>query len=215
MKFCDWTEGPIGTECISVVADDMRFCAAHEHVVQDEGNPAWLIVKDRKGDPLPETIAGLHQQPDSEEIVLETTTADTEPQADILEIDGPPRAYFEIPLDYTAADIDAGGLGYPEQRLYQRVLYYSFMVTRENRTDCVEAAGHVINEVTAELFKFKGGIIWWRKRPELEQGYDNEAGQIRYRVRLRLGTSPSLDRETWNRIGASIGNQSSDPSAPK
>lgn len=123
----------------------------------------------------------------------------------ITELDGPPTAYFEIPLEYWAtANGELEPAGHPEsQRLVQRVEYKSFGVPT------LEIANDLVAAVRAELRKLGGGYIWWRKRPAMES-YDG--GKTKWR--LRLATSPELPWEWWVHLGDLAGNTSSDRTAP-
>lgn len=121
-----------------------------------------------------------------------TESNDDKDQAEILEIDGPPRAYFDIP-------IRGESLGLIEQRPHdvafvEHIVYHNFGLNGptaevlEDRRDAILAA------VRIELGAFGGGILWWRKRPELKQEGD------RYHLRMRFGTSPILPTTFWDRI---------------
>lgn len=114
----------------------------------------------------------------------------------VHELDGPPQAYFEIPLDYWATpngEIEPEGHA-TATRLSLRVDYKPFHVPHRVRADMV------IEEVRAKLRELGGGYIWWRLRPtECEDGT----------WRLRLGTSPALPAAWWvaceRAVGAILG----------
>lgn len=112
----------------------------------------------------------------------------------VVELDGPPMAYFDIPLEFWATpngELEAES--HPEAaRLSQRIEYSNFRVA-----DAVRAQT-VVTRVTARLKELGGGYIWWRLRPR--QTYDG--------VRLRLGTTPALPAEWWLALSADVDNQS-------
>jgi hypothetical protein len=120
-------------------------------------------------------------------------------QADIviIELDGPLRAYFEIPLDYWATpngELEAES--HPEaSRLTQRVVYINFDVADPLR------ARTVTERVTQRLKELGGGYIWWRLRPTVTQDQPP-------RLRLRLGTTPELPRDWWQRLSQDVENLS-------
>jgi hypothetical protein len=111
----------------------------------------------------------------------------------VLELDGPPMAYFEIPLDYWATpNGELEPASHPEaSRLTQRVEYWNFRV-RDG-----EVARTVIDRVTARLKGLGGGYIWWRLRPTFD-------------ARLRLGTTPELPADWWQQLSLDVENQSVD-----
>lgn len=107
----------------------------------------------------------------------------------VYELDGPPQAYFEIPLDYWAtANGEIEPEGHPEvTRLSLRVHYMNFRVPDRVRADLV------IEQVKEKLRQLGGGYIWWRRKPsECEDGT----------WYLRLGTSPALPPVWWAACGA-------------
>lgn len=111
----------------------------------------------------------------------------------IIELDGPPMAYFEIPLDYWATpngELEAAE--HPESvRLSQHVTYINFTVADTARVQTILAR---VNERLKEL---GGGYIWWRRRPRA-----TEDGQMN----LRLGTTPSIPDAWWRRLSTDVGN---------
>lgn len=119
----------------------------------------------------------------------------------IMELDGPPQAYFELPLDYWATpngELEAAG--HPEaSRLVQRITYINFHVDDNPRVQTILAR---VNERLREL---GGGYIWWRLRPKV-----TESGQYR----LRLGTTPGLPDSWWRRLSLDVGNGSLDHNVP-
>lgn len=126
-------------------------------------------------------MAARYREPDREEPV-------------VVELDGPPTAYLEIPLDFWATpngELEAEN--HPEAaRLVQHIDYMNFRVA-----DAVRAQT-VVTRVTARLKELGGGYIWWRLRPK--QTYEG--------VRLRLGTTPGLPAEWWKTLSLDVDNQS-------
>lgn len=114
----------------------------------------------------------------------ETADADT---ADIIELDGPPRAYFEIPVSMETVGL-AKTQGAHEIAAIERIEYQSFDFRGDDAKLLAEA---VVARVRAELAKYGGGIIWWRRRPCV--GYD-------CLVNMRLATSPSLPAKFWEKL---------------
>lgn len=117
----------------------------------------------------------------------------------IMEIDGPPMAFFEIPLDYwSTPNGEIEPEGHPEaSRLVLRILYHNFRVHDQAR------ARAVVDRVTERLKELGGGYIWWRKRPTTS--YDAVPT-----VSLRLGTSPALPADWWARLKTDVENLSND-----
>lgn len=116
------------------------------------------------------------------------------PQApSIIELDGPPAAYFELPLDYWVTpngEIEAPG--HPDAaRMIQRIVYINFLVDDQVRVQTILAR---VNERLKEL---GGGYIWWRRRPVA-----TEVGKMH----LRLGTTPGLPDAWWQRLSTDVGN---------
>lgn len=116
-------------------------------------------------------MAARYREPDREEPV-------------VIELDGPPMAYFELALDYWATpngELEAEN--HPEAaRLLQRIVYHGFFVADDVR------AQTVVTRVTARLKELGGGYIWWRRRPSSTQERS---------VHLRLGTTPTLPESWW------------------
>lgn len=115
----------------------------------------------------------------------------------VIELDGPPMAYFEIPLDYFATpNGELEPESHPEAtRLVQSVIYMNFKVQDQHRVHTV------MNRVTARLKELGGGYIWWRQRPDKT---DDEA------MRFRLGTTPQLPQDWWNKLFTDVDNRSTD-----
>lgn len=111
----------------------------------------------------------------------------------IIELDGPPMAYFNIPLDYWATpNGEIEPEGHPEAtRLSQTITYINFHV-RDNA--CVQT---IIERVQARLKELGGGYIWWRRRP------DYATDRTMY---LRLGTTPQLPAAWWQSLSTDVGN---------
>lgn len=113
----------------------------------------------------------------------------------VMELDGPPMAYFEIRLDYWAT---ANGELEPEShpdavRLTQQVAYINFKVADNARVQTI------ITRVTARLKEIGGGYIWWRLRPTATGDGS---------MRLRLGTTPQLPGPWWQALSDDVGNGS-------
>jgi hypothetical protein len=119
--------------------------------------------------------------------VISQLEANARADNNIDEVDGPQSAYFKIPLD--------------DDRCLT-VVYVTIIwpITQEHVEDNMqnEVAGQIVTAIKDELFKIGGGIIWWRRRPELGV-YDGPQGQI-FKVRCRVATSPPLSNEAWDRL---------------
>lgn len=112
----------------------------------------------------------------------------------VVELDGPTAAFFEIPLDYwSTPNGELEAENHPEAaRLVQRVVYHNFHVADDVR------AQTVVTRVTARLKELGGGYIWWRQRP----AYTQERT-----TRLRLGTTPELPADWWQRVARDVDNR--------
>jgi len=121
----------------------------------------------------------------------------------VIELDGPPMAYFEIPLDYWATpngELEAPG--HPEaSRLVQTVVYINFLVADTVRVQTI------LSRVNERLKELGGGYIWWRRRP-------SQTDDIPYKMRLRLGTTPQLTDAFWRRLSLDVGNGALDHNVP-
>lgn len=113
----------------------------------------------------------------------------------VVELDGPTAAFFEIPLDYWATpNGELERESHPEvSRLVQRVVYHNFCVV-----DAVRART-VVERVTARLKELGGGYIWWRRRPTATEDH---------RLTLRLGTTPELADDWWQRVARDVDSRS-------
>jgi hypothetical protein len=135
---------------------------------------------------------------------------DLPPEPFIIELDGPPMAFFEIPLDYWATpngELEAEG--HPQAtRLTQRILYQNFVLVSPNVAQIRDGARIAVERVRTRLKELGGGYIWWRKRPTEEKD-----GEGHTRMRFRLGTTPELPIEWWRQVAKDVGNQSQDPLA--
>src|ERR1700675_1422915 len=109
----------------------------------------------------------------------------------IVELDGPPTPFFEIPLDYWAnSNGELEAEDHPDvARLVQRVVYINFNVA--------DALGVrvVTDRVNAKLKELGGGYIWWNLRPTMSR---------EKRMRLRLGTTPQLATAWWQRLSDDV-----------
>jgi hypothetical protein len=113
----------------------------------------------------------------------------------IIELDGPPIAFFEIPLDYWAtSNGELEAKEHPDaSRLVQRIVYINFTV------DDVARVQTILARVNERLKELGGGYIWWRRRPRAD-----ETGHRR--IHLRLGTTPGLPDSWWRRLSLDVGN---------
>jgi hypothetical protein len=120
-----------------------------------------------------------------------------EEEAFVQELDMPPMAYFEIPLD-----IDDEGHWMPPGGTLTPVGYRAKQ-TIVAKTICHEPTNeHVakmfsiasISMIKAELRALGGGIIWWRTHMEV-----SKKGR-RWTVFGRCGTSPTLPDSFWRKL---------------
>lgn len=113
----------------------------------------------------------------------------------VIELDGPPMAYFEVPLDYWATpngEIEAQD--HPEaSRLTMRKVYQNFRVPT---LECAEDIGTAVRK---RLLELGGGYIWWRRRP-----VDHLDG---HPISVRLATSPELTEAFWDSLRRSVHDQ--------
>lgn len=117
----------------------------------------------------------------------------------VIELDGPPMAYFEIPLDYWATpngELEAESHA-EAARLVQRIDYANFIVAGAERPRII------VDRVTARLKELGGGYIWWRLRPYAPDDYSGF-------YRLRLGTTPALPSDWWRRLSQDVENLSAE-----
>lgn len=121
---------------------------------------------------------------------LEAVTGVEKPA--VIELDGPPMAYFEIPLEYWATpngELEAAG--HPESaRLTQRIVYQNF------RVPTIKCAEDMADAVRQRLRELGGGYIWWRRRP-----VDHMDGLP---ICPRLGTSPELPPAFWAKLRLAV-----------
>lgn len=145
----------------------------------------------------------------------------------VLELQGPPQSYFELPLDWFT---DFQGQIQPAEfpgaiRMVQRVDYKSFCLVGDTAEDVQGRAIIVRGAVMTELkLRSELGYIWWRLYPkyELDTPAPLEPGQTakplkpaRHRVRLRLGTMPALSTRFWLDLSKQVENVSSEPLVPR
>ncbi len=126
----------------------------------------------------------------------------------MFEVDGPPMAYFEIPLSYFVnSQGDLEHSNYPGAvRLVERITYRTFVRYADNAQSAHDQLHHTYDAILAELaalHKHQDGmfVIWWRLRPTVAEAPEMPKEQ-RYRARMRLATSPDLPPPFWQRIGA-------------
>lgn len=144
--------------------------------------------------------------------------ADGREERHIYELDGPPQAYFEIPLDWFAndnAEIEPGQSP-GAVRLVQRVTYYSFQCIRDSEASCQQVSQDIVGAVHKELKRHvEIGYLWWRKRPEFKveqvRGLLGIKKVPKTKVSLRLGTCPTLPTAFWKKLSEDVRNISSDP----
>lgn len=115
-------------------------------------------------------------------------------EAQVIELDGPPMAYFEIPLPYFATpNGELEPEGHPEaSRLVMRIDYQNFHV-RDNTAVMI-----VIERVTRRLRELGGGFIWWRLHPSYAEDRT---------MRLRFGTTPELPPPWWAELRRDVGDR--------
>lgn len=143
------------------------------------------------------------------------------PEPTVLEVLGPPQSYFEVPLDwFVNVNGEIGPCEMPGAvRLIQRIHYTNFMMLADTQDLVMSAARQVIDTVRAELNRItEMGYIWWRLHPkyELEDISLAPAGKpARHRIRMRLGTSPTLPTRFWLDLSKAVDNRSSEPLVPR
>jgi hypothetical protein len=102
----------------------------------------------------------------------------------VIEIDGPPRAYFEIPLG-------------DEDRVL-RIVYKAFIVVGIDAEAAKAVGERALRHIRARvnISNYGGcGIIWWRRHPNI-----HEADGF-FKWTCRLATSPELPDGFWNALG--------------
>jgi hypothetical protein len=114
------------------------------------------------------------------------------------QLDAPPRAYFQIPLDQM---MEEGG------RVVLHIAIQNFRVLGPRQADVNLKVDLITAAVTEALHKLGGGIIWWRRRPDY--GFDH--GRKMFKASLRLGTSPSLPPFFWQHLDEKTGNEAETP----
>ncbi len=151
--------------------------------------------------------------------LLKMSAGNSAHDAQVFELQGPPRAYFEVPLDWFAT---AEGELTPAQipgavRLIQRVHYVSFLMLGDDAADVQGRALKVLESVRAELKRVtEQGYIWWRLFPKYEvEDVATTSKPARHRVRMRLGTLPTLTTRFWLDLSKAVGNASSEPLVPR
>lgn len=108
-------------------------------------------------------------------------------QYGIMEIDGPPRAYFSWRSE--------------------RVRYKTLYVEGKDPVAAVLRLGEIV-EVVRTLLSVQpesSHILWWRERPSLEETtYTDERGVVQddgtFVARCRLATTPDLPAEFWAKV---------------
>jgi hypothetical protein len=98
----------------------------------------------------------------------------------VIEVDGPPMAYFEIPYYTPVGDL---------QEL--RIEYISVCLSCKNRSQLEDQVKLELNVIKCELEQRGGGIIWWRHRSEYEK-----VGKL-WVWYARLQTSPEIPDHWW------------------
>jgi hypothetical protein len=95
----------------------------------------------------------------------------------VIEIDGPARAYFDIPVS------SPGG-----EKFVARILFRSFGYGGTTDEEAQRYGELFSRRLHALLAADDGGIIWWRTRPTVHSG----------QWRCRVATSPDLSIEQWD-----------------
>ena len=122
-----------------------------------------------------------------------TVSQSAEPPVDnIIEIDGPARAYFDIPTGVKNIGMD----------IWVRVIYRAIQfASADSEMVRSEWAIHLA-EIRRELNELGGGVIWWRTRPEFS--VEKRSGKGNHRavhvLYARLATSPQLPDAVWIRL---------------
>lgn len=124
---------------------------------------------------------------------LNTDSGDND-EADILEIDGPPRGHFDIPVRGEALGLNRQGSH--DIAFIECIVYQNFGLNGPTAKMMEDRRDAILGKVRAELAKYGGGIIWWRKRPELS----NDRDEARYHLWMRFGTSPILPTSFWDEV---------------
>lgn len=96
----------------------------------------------------------------------------------MIEIDGPPMAYFGEGVD--------------------KIKYRSLAIVADNVKDvhkAVNALDSFLNTVKDTLSQVPGSIIYWRTRPSVQWANDDDPEK--YYVRCRLATEPTLPESAW------------------
>jgi len=93
--------------------------------------------------------------------------------SNIIEVDGPRRAYF---IDHEESNI-----------------YQSIGIMGKEPNDIAVAMHDAVETIKQAL---GAGIIYWRQRPEFVSDGDREFTGM-YRIWCRVTTSPQLSREFW------------------
>ncbi len=94
----------------------------------------------------------------------------------ILEIDGPPMAWFEV-----------GGV----RNVYKMIAYRGY-----DPDSLVKVMDNIIKKIKSEL---GDGVIYWRRRPEFFNFEKLESDDL-YSICCRITTSPQLSQEFWESI---------------
>ena len=145
------------------------------------------------------------------------------PDPRVYELEGPAQPYFELPLDWhvnidgeLAPDHTPGAV-----RMVQRVHYVSFRMLGPDAESVRSAALEVMETVRRELRRQNEiSFIWWRLYPKYETEQLTEADQrkgkaARHKVRLRLGTLPTLPTRFWLDLSRAVTNISEEPLVPR
>ena len=106
----------------------------------------------------------------------------------IIELDGPPMAYFEVSA---GDDSDA-----PMVRIVYRTLRFASKSEKMAQI-AMDTALEDIKEDLRTHLSMK--IVWWRMRPEITHEPDHERECNVYHARCRIATTPILSNEFWAR----------------
>jgi hypothetical protein len=110
--------------------------------------------------------------------------------ATIIELDGPERAFFDIPI--RGESLQLANQGPNDIAFVERVMYHKFHIAGPTVVVLREAGEARMAMVRRALSAYGGGIIWWRVRPTLRPLGEGLSWYA------RLGTSPGLPREVWD-----------------
>lgn len=112
----------------------------------------------------------------------------------VHELDMPPMAYFDIPLDMPD-DVNQALHGRKTLRVVPHELRAGPFKTQQQADEQSKLGVEMIRQ---RLLTVGGGIIWWRTRPEVSKQH----GSGGWRFYARCGTSPTLPDSFWSQMGS-------------